>query len=82
MTNPQCDLIIRYKRRLDGTPYAVVRIRTESEILWHTVPMPAGSDVWGMHHQVVTDALKRLRGLGKARVTTLQELLPIGGGHD
>ena len=82
MTAEQCDLIIRYKRRLDGTPYAVVRIRTESEIIWHTVPMPFGSDVWAMHHQVVTDALRRLRSLGKARVTTLQELLPIKDGHD
>lgn len=81
MSNPQCDLIIRYKRRLDGTPYAVVRIRTESEILWHTVAMPFGADVWAMHHQIVGDALRRLRSLGKARVATLQELLPIGRGE-
>lgn len=78
MSNPQCDLIIRYKRRLDGTPYAVVRIRTPEDIIWHTVPMPFGSDVWAMHHAVVTDALRRLQSLGKARVTTLQDLLPIG----
>jgi hypothetical protein len=33
-----------------------------------------------LQHAVVSDALRRLRSLGKARVTTLQELLPIGGG--
>lgn len=81
MTNQECDLIIRYKRRLDGTPYAVVRIRTREDIIWHTVSMPMGADVFAMHHQIVTEALQRLRKLGLPRVTTLQELLPIGRGE-
>lgn len=82
MSNPECDLIIRYKRRLDGTPYAVVRIRTRENIVWHTVPMPFGSDVFAMHHQIVTEALQRLNRLGLGRITTMQEVLPIGGGHE
>lgn len=82
MTNPECDLIIRYKRRLDGRPYAVVRIRTPEDITWKTVSLPQGADVWAMHHQIVTEALQRLTKLGLPRVTTLQELLPIGGEHE
>jgi hypothetical protein len=78
----QQDLRISFRRRLDGTPYAVVRIRTTEDIIWHTVSLPQGSDVFAMHHQIVTEALQRLNRLGLGRITTMQEVLPIGGGHE
>ena len=82
MSTEQCDLIIRYKRRLDGRPYAVVRICTPGDIVWHTVSLPEGADVFALHHQIVTDALRRIQRAGGVISATLQEVLPIGRGHE